>query len=49
MLWRGRSEREVKVKPGVEPVVEPGRRLNPGRVCPDQVQRIAEPLRKILP
>lgn len=40
-----KTDAPPKVKPKVEP--EPTRRVNPERVCPDQIRRVVEPLRYI--
>ena len=36
----------VRTRPTVDPVTKPERRLNPERICPDQIHRT---VRRILP
>ncbi len=41
----------TRTTPKTEPITrpDPTRRFSPKRVCPDQIKRTVEPLRRILP
>lgn len=39
----------VRVKPTIAPNPNPERRINPKRICPDQIKRTVEPLFPMLP